>query len=89
GVATKPFAFEGKRRGRTADLGAIDFRAQVDVMVTVSNEKLLGLAGRDTTLSDALRLSDSIIGETATDFALLLEEPALRRVDVADLRSLL
>ena len=89
GVATKPFAFEGKRRARTADLGAADFRAQVDVMVTVCNQKLLGVIGRDTTLSDALRLSDSIIGESATDFALLLEEPALKRVSVADLRSLL
>jgi cell division protein FtsZ len=89
GVATKPFAFEGKRRARTADLGAADLRAQVDVMVTVCNQKLLEVAGRDTTLSAALRSSDSIIGESATDFALLLQDPALKRVGVADMRTLL
>lgn len=89
GVATKPFAFEGKRRDRTANLGAADLRAQVDVMVTVCNQKLLEVAGRDTTLSAALRSSDSIIGESATDFALLLQDPALKRVGVADMRTLL
>lgn len=88
-VATYPFAFEGKRRTRTAERGADDLREQVDVLVTVSNQKLLRVVGHDTGLADALRQSDSILGESATDIALLLQDPALKRVGVADLRALL
>lgn len=89
GVATKPFAFEGKRRTRTAETGAALLAAQVDVMVTVCNQKLFEVIGPTTTLRAALDLSDAIIGESATDFALLLGEPALKRIGVADLRAIL
>ncbi|QNA85349.1 cell division protein FtsZ [Sphingomonas sp. So64.6b] len=89
GVATMPFAFEGKRRMRAAEMGAIDLHDSVDAMITVCNQNLLGVAGREATLRAALGLSDSIIRDSATGFALLLGEPALKRVTPADLRAIL
>lgn len=89
GVATMPFAFEGKRRMHAAEKGAIDLHGSVDALITVCNQNLLDVAGREATLRTALGLSDSIICESATDFALLLGEPALKRVTAADLRATL
>lgn len=89
GVATLPFAFEGKRRMRTATAGAAALAACVDVMVTVRNQTLLDNAGEGATLRAAFDMSDAILCDSATDFALLLEAPLLKRVGLRELRTLL
>src|SRR5690606_16176923 len=45
GVVTKPFAFEGKKRARHAELGVEELRENVDTLITIPNEKLLAVAG--------------------------------------------
>jgi cell division protein FtsZ len=92
GVATKPFAFEGQRRARVAEMGAALLRENVDAMVTVCNENLFRVIGRDTTFRAALDLSDSIVCDSATDFAALIAgagPQAMKRVSFADLRTTL
>ncbi|WP_052216201.1 cell division protein FtsZ [Sphingomonas sp. ERG5] len=89
GVATMPFAFEGKRRMHAAEMGSIDLRGSVDALITVCNQNLLDVVGRESTLRAALGLSDSIVCESATDFASLLGTTALKRVTAADLRAIL
>ncbi|MDB5703935.1 MAG: Cell division protein FtsZ [Sphingomonas bacterium] len=89
GIATRPFAFEGGRRGRIAAAGLAEFEQSVDAMVVVCNEHLFRVAGRDTTFRSALDLSDSIVCETATDFAALIAGSALKRVTLADIRATL
>jgi cell division protein FtsZ len=89
GIATRPFAFEGARRARAAAAGVIDLQDNVDALVVVCNQNLLRLAGPDTTFREALLLSDSVVCESATDFAALIASPALKRLNVADIRSTL
>ena len=89
GIATRPFAFEGARRARTAATGLIEFQDSVDALVVVCNENLFRVAGRDTTFRQALDLSDSIVCDSATDFAALIAGPALKRVTIADIRAIL
>ncbi|MCB0336311.1 MAG: cell division protein FtsZ, partial [Bdellovibrionales bacterium] len=47
GVVTKPFLFEGKRRMRNADRGIEELRRQVDTLITIPNQRLLSVAGRN------------------------------------------
>ncbi|MFA6117824.1 MAG: cell division protein FtsZ [Sphingomonas sp.] len=89
GIATKPFAFEGKRRARLAAAGVAEFEESVDALVVVCNEHLLRVAGPDTTFRGALHLSDSIVCDSATDFAALVAGPALKRLTLADIRQTL
>ena len=89
GIATRPFAFEGARRARTAAKGLAEFQASVDALVVVCNEHLFRVAGHETTLRQALDLSDSIVCDSARDFAALIAGPALKRVTIADIRAIL
>ncbi|MEP7006533.1 MAG: cell division protein FtsZ [Sphingomonas bacterium] len=89
GIATRPFAFEGARRARTAAAGLIEFQASVDALVVVCNEHLFRVAGPEATLRQALYLSDSIVRDSACDFAALIAGPALKRVTIADIRAVL
>ncbi|WCM25788.1 cell division FtsZ family protein [Sphingomonas sp. QA11] len=89
GIATKPFAFEGMRRMRLAAAGVAEFEDSVDALVVVCNEHLLRVAGPDTSFRGALHLSDSIVCDSATDFAALVAGPALKRLTFADIRSTL
>lgn len=89
GIATKPFAFEGPRRTRLAAAGIAAFEQCVDGLVVVCNEHLLRIAGPDMTFRGALNLSDSIVCESATDFAGLVARPALKRLTLADIRATL
>ncbi|MEG3085964.1 cell division protein FtsZ [Sphingomonas sp. PB4P5] len=89
GVATKPFAFEGKRRLAIADAALAELRPAVDALVTVCNQNLFRVIGAETTLATALARSDAIIRDSARDFALLLGGSAMKRVALADLRAML
>ena len=89
GIATRPFAFEGARRARTAAAGLLRLQASVDALVVVCNEYLFRVAGRETTFRQALDLSDSIVCDSARDFAAMIVGPALKRVTIADIRAIL
>ena len=89
GIAIKPFGFEGKRRARTADLGAALFEEQADALVTVCNEHLFRIAAPDMTMRDALAASNALVCESANGFARLVSDVALKRVGLSDLRALL
>ncbi|MFC3580489.1 cell division protein FtsZ [Sphingomonas hylomeconis] len=89
GVATKPFAFEGRRRQATAEAALIELRGAVDALVTVCNQNLFRVIGANTRLAAALALSDSIIRDSATNFALLLGAASVKNLTLADLRAML
>ncbi|MFA5965635.1 MAG: cell division protein FtsZ [Sphingomonas sp.] len=89
GIAIKPFRFEGVRRARVADAGAIALADATDAMVTVCNEHLFRIASQEMTMRAALAASNAIVGDSATCFAQLAAGPALKRVGTADLRAML
>lgn len=89
GIAIKPFGFEGRRRGRVADAGAIALAEACDAMATVCNEHLFRIASYGMTMRDALAASNAIVTESAVGFARLATGDALKRVGAADLCALL
>ncbi|MFT7624816.1 MAG: cell division protein FtsZ, partial [Myxococcota bacterium] len=61
GVVTKPFPFEGKRRIAQAEAGIEALREAVDTLIVIPNERLLDLAGPNTSLQDAFALADGVL----------------------------
>ena len=63
GVVTKPFEFEGGRRGKQADAGVSELEANVDSLIVVLNEKLLDVMGEDVTQETFSRELSTLIGQ--------------------------
>src|SRR4029079_14821410 len=61
GVVTKPFMFEGRRRSKFAESGLEELANHVDTLITIPNQKLVGLNDLDLTLMDAFRKADEVL----------------------------
>ena len=88
-IVTKPFAFEGKRRGQQADLGLRELRECVDTMITIPNERLLQTVQRGTTLQDAFRTADDILGQGVQGISDIIQVPGVINVDFADVKTIM
>ncbi len=89
GVVTKPFGFEGKRRSRFADDGINNLRNAVDTLITIPNEKLLGIAGRDTTILQTFKMADEVLLQAVRGIANLITTHGLINLDFADVRAVM
>ncbi|HEY6286663.1 MAG TPA: cell division protein FtsZ [Ktedonobacteraceae bacterium] len=89
GIVTLPFTFEGSRRRRIAEEGLKAMSAEIDALITVPNDRLLSLTGRDRSLSDAFKLADDVLRQGVQGIAEVINVPGLINVDFADVRSVL
>lgn len=89
GVVTKPFSFEGKRRTRVADEGIAALRECVDTLITIPNEKLLTIAGKDTTMLDAFKRADEVLLHAVKGISDLITVQGLINLDFADVRTIM
>lgn len=89
GVVTKPFLFEGKKRMTNADVGIEDLKRQVDTLITIPNQRLLAIAGRNTTLLDTFRKADDVLYQAVKGISDLILFEGLVNVDFADVRSVM
>ncbi len=89
GVVTKPFLFEGKRRMTNADRGIESLRRQVDTLITIPNQRLLSIAGRNTTLLDTFKRADDILYQAVKGISDLIIYEGLVNVDFADVRAVM
>lgn len=89
GVVTKPFMFEGKRRMRNADSGIAALKKQVDTLITIPNQRLLSIAGRNTSLVDTFRRADDILFQAVRGISDLIIFEGLINVDFADVRAVM
>ena len=89
GVVTKPFAFEGKQR-MTQALNAIEeLERQVDVLIVVSNDRLLEIVPDNYPLEDAFLLADEILRQGIIGISDIIVKPGLINVDFADVCSVM
>ena len=89
GIVTKPFTFEGQRRMNQA-LEAIDeLQRHVDILIVVSNDKLLEIVPKDTPLQDAFSFADEILRQGITGISDIVVKPGLINVDFADVRAIM
>ncbi|MFZ0870062.1 MAG: cell division protein FtsZ [Rhodanobacter sp.] len=88
-VVTKPFPFEGRRRMQVALKGIEDLSQHVDSLITVPNEKLLSVLGREVTLLNAFKAANDVLQGAVQGIADLITAPGLINVDFADVRTVM
>ena len=88
-VVTKPFPFEGRRRMQVALKGIEDLSQHVDSLITVPNEKLLSVLGREVTLLNAFKAANDVLQGAVQGIADLITSPGLINVDFADVRTVM
>jgi cell division protein FtsZ len=89
GIVTKPFSFEGRKR-MTQAIEAIDnLQQSVDILVTVSNDKLLEIVPDGMPLQDAFSIADEILRQGIMGISEIIAKPGLINVDFADVRSVM
>ncbi|MCE5231906.1 MAG: cell division protein FtsZ [Mizugakiibacter sp.] len=88
-IVTKPFPFEGRRRMQVALKGIEDLQQHVDSLITVPNEKLLTVLGREVTLLSAFKAANDVLLGAVQGIADLITRPGLINVDFADVRTVM
>src|SRR4051794_29302266 len=88
-VVTKPFPFEGRRRMQVALKGIEDLSQYCDSLITVPNEKLLTVLGREVTLLSAFKSANDVLLGAVQGIADLITRPGLINVDFADVRTVM
>lgn len=88
-VVTKPFNFEGKKRTAIADRGIQELSNHVDSLITIPNEKLLTVLGKDITMEDAFTAANDILLGAVQGIAEIITCPGLINVDFADVKTVM
>ncbi len=88
-VVTKPFPFEGRRRMQVALKGIEELSQHCDSLITVPNEKLITVLGRDATMIQAFRAANDVLQGAVQGIADLIVRPGLINVDFADVRTVM
>ncbi|MEE8343167.1 MAG: cell division protein FtsZ [Gammaproteobacteria bacterium] len=88
-VVTKPFPFEGRKRMEIANSGVRDLGQYVDSLITIPNEKLLTVLGKNISLLDAFKSANDVLLGAVQGIAELITRPGLINVDFADVRTVM
>jgi len=89
GVVTKPFMFEGKVRQRHAERGLEELHSVVDTVITIPNQRLLALAGKNQAMKDAFKLADEVLHNAVRGISDLITIHGLINLDFADVRTIM
>src|SRR5207302_3567121 len=89
GVVTRPFSFEGSQRSRQATEGIANLSEQVDTLIVIPNERLLGIVERRTSILDAFRAADDVLRQGVQGITDLITIPGLINLDFADVRTIM
>jgi cell division protein FtsZ len=89
GVVTKPFLFEGKRRLFQAETGLRELRSSVDTLISIPNQRLLAVVGKQTSLRDAFRICDDVLRQAVQGISDLITIPGLINLDFADVQTIM
>ena len=87
GVVTKPFAFEGRAKMRTAEAGIAKLRQNVDTLVVIPNQHLLNLVDSKQSIKDAFIMADDVLRRAVQGIADIITKNGLVNIDFADVRS--
>ncbi len=88
-VVTKPFPFEGRKRIKLAEAGLVELAKHVDSLITIPNEKLLAVLGKNTSLLDAFSAANDVLLGAVQGIADLIIRPGMINVDFADVRTVM
>ena len=88
-VVTKPFPFEGRKRALVAQQGIEALSEHVDSLITIPNEKLLDVLGKDASLLDAFKAANDVLLGAVKGIADLIMNPGMINVDFADVKTVM
>jgi cell division protein FtsZ len=88
-VVTRPFSFEGPKRAQCAAHGIRELSQHVDSLITVPNEKLVAVLGRDISVLNAFKAANDVLLGAVAGIAELITSPGLINVDFADVRTVM
>jgi cell division protein FtsZ len=89
GVVTRPFSFEGKRRGNQAEVGISSLRESCDTLIVIPNDRLLQMGDAAVSLMDAFRSADEVLLNGVQGITDLITTPGLINVDFADVKGIM
>jgi len=88
-VVTKSFSFEGPRRMRQAERGLSELAGSCDTVISIPNEKLLGLVPKGTSFMEAFRLADDVLRQAVQGMADIITTPGVINRDFSDIRTIM
>lgn len=89
GVVTRPFTFEGRRRGVQAEDGIAALKDKVDTLIIIPNDRLLQIADGQTSVMQAFKLADEVLLQGVQGITDLITTPGLINLDFADVRAVM
>jgi cell division protein FtsZ len=88
-VVTKPFLFEGKRRARVADQAIELLKKEVDTLIVIPNQKLLGVVDERVSMIDAFSMINEVLNQSVKGISDIITKPGHINVDFADMREIM
>ena len=88
-IVTRPFPFEGKKRSKIAEEGIRLLTEHVDSLITIPNEKLLDVLGKEATLLEAFKAANDVLLGAVKGIADLIMNPGMINVDFADVKTVM
>lgn len=88
-IVTKPFLFEGKRRQRIAEKGLEEIKENVDTLISIPNQRLLNISGKDLSLLESFQKADEVLLNAAKSISDLITIPGLINLDFADVKTIM
>ena len=89
GVVTKPFQYEGHRRMGYAEEGLRELQRNVDSLLIIPNQKLLGFVEKSTTVLNAFKVADDVLRQAIKGISDVITTTGLVNVDFADVRTIM
>ena len=88
-VVTRPFAFEGPKRRKNADMGIEKLKKNVDAIITIPNDRLLQVVDKKTPMTKAFVIADDILRQGVKGISDLIAVPGVINLDFADVQSIM
>jgi len=88
-IVTKPFLFEGKKRMKQAEEGLANLKMTADALITIPNQRLLGISGKSMTLLEAFKKADDVLYHAAKGIADIIVGHGIINLDFADVRTVM
>jgi len=88
-IVTKPFLFEGKKRMKQAEEGLANLKMTADALITIPNQRLLGISGKSMTLLEAFKKADDVLYHAAKGISDIIVGHGIINLDFADVRTVM
>ena len=86
---TRPFSFEGPKRGRYAAEGVAKMKASVDTLIVIANNRLLEMVDKKTPMMEAFKEADNVLRQGVQGISDLITSPGYVNLDFADVKTVM